>query len=592
MIVRELVATLGIKTDPRSFKKADSSLKGVVKGIRNVAIAAVSAWATIRGGFKLIELASDAKETLNVIDAAFKDNKQTVLDWSKTFAKTAGRSTNDMREMAATLGAVLNPLMDGNSEQAAKMSTRLSELAVDLGSFYNAAEPDVLQALRAGLTGEAEPLKRFGVVMNQDTLAAFALSRGIQKNVKDMSIAEKTALRYAFIVDVTSQAHGDAAKTSEGWANASKALRAKIKDIATALGAKLLPHAEKVVNAFKDWIEEQGGAEAVAEILIKRIEDFWKQGQNLLRILRKYEPLIAGIVAAWVAYKVALKAVMVMNAIKWILTFGKTLKIAAAAQALLNAVMTANPIGLIIVGIGALIAAIVWLIANWDLVGPKIDEVVQWFLNGIDNMIAIFKPWVDKLIGGIKGIWNWFLKMLDNPFFAAAASIVAPWLTLPALIIKHWESVKSFFVNLWATLKKGVDWLLGVWDKLTKVGGWLDQFWGVEPKGKGKPEVGPEGPQLQVTPSSELAGGLGVLMEAAEGPQSVLPPTAGPGRGAGANISNTQHNEMNITVNPSAGMDERALADLVQDRVSSEMEKQNQEVVEDLSSAASGGLGL
>ncbi len=269
-VLREIVARLGIDLDKRGFAAADRRVDEVVKNLNKAPTAANAALASVGqffgaaavgfAGLKLVELASDANETLNVLDASFGENSKAVQAWASDFALSAGRSEFGMQEMAGTLGAVLNPLMERNQDLAASMSTRFSALAVDLGSFFNVADDQALNALRSGLTGEAEALKRFGVVMNEATLEAFALSTGIRGNVKDMSIAEKTALRYEFILDQTALAQGDAARTSEGWANATKGLLTALKDLGTRIGLTIIPLAEtvvtttrNVVRAFLEW---------------------------------------------------------------------------------------------------------------------------------------------------------------------------------------------------------------------------------------------------------------------------------------------------------------------------------------------------
>lgn len=309
-VLREIVAKLGIDLDKKGFQEANKRVNETVKKLSGGAAAGAGAAAKFEGtaasiaasggkaigsiaatfgaaavglaGLKLVELGSDANETLNVLDASFKENSQAVQDWAGNFSTAAGRSEFELREMAGTLGAVLNPLMDRNAEAAAGMSTQLSELAVDLGSFFNKADTDALEALRAGIVGEAEPLKQFGIVMLESTLAAFALSQGITKNVKDMTIAEKTALRYQFILDQTTTAQGDAARTSEGWANASKGLLSALKDLGTRLGLSVLPFAEKAVIAGRN---------------VTRAFLEWQKGTNFL----KAAMLVLGAIGAKVA---------------------------------------------------------------------------------------------------------------------------------------------------------------------------------------------------------------------------------------------------------------------------------------------------
>lgn len=107
----------------------------------------------------------------------------------------------------------------------------------------------------------------------------------------------------------------------------------------------------------------------------------------------------------------------------------------AIAQGILNIVLLANPIGLIVIGVAALIAIIVLLVQNWD------------------SVVAVFQTGVSK-------IWGFLSGLLDNPFIAAAGTIFLPFITIPALIIKHWEPIKVFFKNLWEGISNGFSWAI------------------------------------------------------------------------------------------------------------------------------------
>lgn len=272
-VVRELLISFGAKLDKGSVKKVENQTKGLAGTIQKV-LSGAFLLALGKGVFSLNELASDVEENLNVINQSFGDSAQSVRDWAQTFGDAAGRNRFELEATAATLGAVLNPLMEENTEIAADMSTNLAALTVDLGSFFNAVDKDVLVALRSGITGEAEPLKRFGIIMNEATLKAFALSSGIKGNAKNMSIAEKTALRYNFILEQTKNAQGDAERTALGWANAKKAALGKIKEVATAVGMKLLPimsrlavGARTVVTGFMNFVQGTRLLEAALIVL-------------------------------------------------------------------------------------------------------------------------------------------------------------------------------------------------------------------------------------------------------------------------------------------------------------------------------------
>ena len=250
-VLRDIVARLGIQLDTKSFAKSEAAIGGLSSQLSALSQIVIGVGAVV-GITKLVNMASDAGETLNLLNETFKGSSQQVQDWGATFAVEAGRSEFALLEMAGTLGAVLNPLMEGNAEVAAKMATQMAALTVDMGSFFNTTDTDALAALKAGIVGEMEPLKRFGVVMLQTRLQAFALSKGIRKTLKAMTEAERTTLRTEFITRELAIAMGDAARTSEGWANATKAVGGVFKDLATQMGLKLIPAAEKIVIAVRD----------------------------------------------------------------------------------------------------------------------------------------------------------------------------------------------------------------------------------------------------------------------------------------------------------------------------------------------------
>lgn len=296
-VLRELIAKLGFQVDEAGFKKAATGVeraKQAVAGLdsklrdarsrfggagrqlgQGAADAASgtdklsksagsfgSGMAKLLGGLALgaairevVKLASDANETDNVLGEVFgAEGAQRVKDWAESTSKEVGRSRFALREMAGQLGAMLEP-MTGSATKAEEMSTTFSKLAVDLASFFNTSDSDALLALKSGLTGETEPLRRYGIVLLDATLAEYAHSKGIAKKVSAMSVAEKTELRYQYILAHTTKAQGDAARTADGFANASRALKDKIRDVSTELGQKLLPYANKLVKAGSQIID-------------------------------------------------------------------------------------------------------------------------------------------------------------------------------------------------------------------------------------------------------------------------------------------------------------------------------------------------
>jgi hypothetical protein len=196
---------------------------------------------------KMVTLASDANETDNVLSEVFgAQGAAEVKDWAQTTSKWMGRSEYTLRKNASALGAMLEP-MTGSADKAKEMSKNIGALAIDLASFFNTADDDALLALKAGLSGEAEPLRRYGIVLLDATLQEFAHAQGIKKKVAAMNVAEKTELRYQFILKNSKKAQGDAHRTMNGFANASRALGDNLKDLGTRIGQKLLPFAGQLI---------------------------------------------------------------------------------------------------------------------------------------------------------------------------------------------------------------------------------------------------------------------------------------------------------------------------------------------------------
>jgi hypothetical protein len=243
---------LGIKQDTASFDKADQSISKLKTGLKALGAILVTG-VVARGLESLTEDASDAAETTNVLTKVFQENAGAVEDWAGVMATEMGRSRYELREMAGNLGKVIQPMI-GSREAAASMSTRLAQAAVDLASLNNETDPRALAAIRSGMIGMARPLYDFGVNLSIATLETFAMSRGIKKSFQQMTTAEKMTLRYEAIIAQSANAHGDAADTSEQYANATKGLHSALRDLGTMIGQALLPGAERFVTFARDAV--------------------------------------------------------------------------------------------------------------------------------------------------------------------------------------------------------------------------------------------------------------------------------------------------------------------------------------------------
>ncbi len=131
------------------------------------------------------------------------------------------------------------------------------------------------------------------------------------------------------------------------------------------------------------------------------------------------------IITAFLAYK---STILVIRTITMVWT---------AAQWLLNVALTANPIGLVIVAIAALIAIIVLLVANWDTVKEAFGRALGWIG---DRLVEFGNWWRDR--------WN---VMID--FIGGLGSRIG-------------TAARGMWDGVVAAFKGALNWIIGAWNRL------------------------------------------------------------------------------------------------------------------------------
>ncbi len=378
--------------------------------------------------------ASDTNESMSKVNVVFGDSAKVIEEFSKSAAKNLGISRQEALEAAGTFGNLFKALGVG-SEPAAKLSTSLTGLSSDLASFNNANPTEVLEALRSGLLGEAEPLRKFGVSLSAARIEATALSMGLAKGNVDMlkvktataaldsamknaasavkefgaesaqaaqanlavevaehkvakamegnkavvSDAAKAQAAYAIIMKDTTLAQGDFERTSDGAANQQRILMAQFKDTAAVLGQQLLPIGTQIIGWVSGLAEKFGS-------LSPTVQKFVLIGAGLVALLGPVITLIGSLSVAM-------------------------------------GFLAANPIVLVVVAIAALVAGIIWAYKN-----------VSWFRDGVQSAfgaIAAAGQWIGRVFAGVwdgivagfvwvrdtlRSIANWLISNVVNKF--------------------------------------------------------------------------------------------------------------------------------------------------------------------------------
>lgn len=214
-------------------------LSTVLGKITSVLASVFAVGAIINFGKECVELGSNVAEVQNVVDTAFGDMSYKVEAFAETAIENFGMSRLAAKKTASTYMAMAKGM--GIAEDAASdMAISLAGMTGDVASFYNITQEAADTKLKSVFTGETESLKELGVVMTQANLKAYALEKGINKDLAAMSQSELVALRYSYVMDSLALAQGDFAKTSDSWANQTRILSMQWEEFMSIVGQALI----------------------------------------------------------------------------------------------------------------------------------------------------------------------------------------------------------------------------------------------------------------------------------------------------------------------------------------------------------------
>jgi phage-related protein len=403
----------------------------------------------VQGIGDTINASRDLQETIAKTGQVFGDQAPEIEAFAATAATAFGQSKTQAMDAAAGF-AVFGKSAGLTGDGLVGFSTELTTLASDLASFSNTSVEEAITSISAGLRGESLPLRKYGVLLDEATLRARALAMGLIKTTKTaLTPQQKVLAAQGEIMAQTSLQQGDFARTSTGLANTQRTLTARMEDLKAGIGDALLPVALALTNAFINHvlpaIEKLKPAIETLIATAKGLYEGFKRDvmPTLLEVARNVGPVLAAafatlgdilrnnvmpavkgvfgfladnkeavlaITAGIVAMVAAFKTYqMVMTAVQVVM------KAYAIIQGIVNIVMSANPVGLIVLAIVGLIAAFAALYASsegfrdavgglfsalgaaFDFVIGLIRTIIGFFWNGPMGIII-------KAIAGLAGI--------------------------------------------------------------------------------------------------------------------------------------------------------------------------------------------
>jgi hypothetical protein len=229
-----------------------------------------------------IKLASDLGETTTKVGVIFGNNAQEIQSWARTTSTSFGQTTQQAMDAAATF-AIFGKAAGLSGGQLVGFSKNLVGLSADFASFYNTSPEEAITAIGAALRGESEPIRKFGVLLDDATLKAEAMKLGLYDGTGALDVQTKSLAAYNAILSQSTDAQGDFERTSDGLANQTRILSAEFTNLKTALGEGLITPTSTVVSSINDgFIPAMKGAIQYSKDLFAVLSTTPAKGQSVV----------------------------------------------------------------------------------------------------------------------------------------------------------------------------------------------------------------------------------------------------------------------------------------------------------------------
>lgn len=231
------------------LSKAGTSLQSSFGGLKSLFAGLGTAYIgkkLIDIGKSSVQMAMDVVESESLFETSMGSMAGAAREWSEQLSESLGLNAYELRQ---NVGIMYNMTksMGIAGDTAYDLSTSLVLLAQDMASFYNMDTEEAFVKLRAGITGETEPLKALGILVDENTVSQYAYQNGLAETGEELTQQQKVLARYYAILDQTSTAQGDLARTIESPANQLRIFQAQLEQTRIELGMGLLPVLQEVM---------------------------------------------------------------------------------------------------------------------------------------------------------------------------------------------------------------------------------------------------------------------------------------------------------------------------------------------------------
>lgn len=452
MAGKSAVLTVKILTDASQSAKGLDDASGRIgkfeaglDKLTPAAAATVGAIALV--GKAAVDSASRTEQAMGALDSVFGKNAAQVKKWSDTAAQSVGLSKSEYGELASVIGAQLNNL--GVSADGALAGTKdLIGIGSDLAATFGGSTAEAVEALSSALRGEADPAERYGLSLNQAAVKAKLAEDGLTGLTGEAATAAKAQAILELATEQAGGAMGQFARESDSASGAAQIAGAQFEDAKSALGTALLPAVAAVTSKLAEMAKWVTDNSTLVMTLVGVVGTF---AAGIL--------IVNAAMKAWKAIQIAWKvATAVGTAVQWAF----------------NAALAANPVGLIIIAVIALIAVFVLLwtkvagfrnffIGVWKAITSAATAAWNWIKSAAQNVITFLSAYITAYMSVVLAVWNaittaaraaW--SWISSAVASAVAGIRSAMAGVGAFIAGIWNNILNAGASVWRTLQNVV----------------------------------------------------------------------------------------------------------------------------------------
>ena len=378
-LLPDLVGRIRLDMSELDRARGEATSRGAAIGSAlGSAVGSLAGGLLAAAGQKVLEFVSGSvdafarlEDATSVTQVKFGEAGASVQRFADTAATSFGLSKSAALEASNTFGT-FGKAVGLTGQPLADFSTQMTGLAGDMASFAGTTPDEAVTALGAAFRGEYDPIERFGVLINKEMVNQKALQMGLAATSSEITKGDEIIATRALIMEQTGQAQGDFARTSDSVANSQKRMAAETENAQAALGEKLAPAFLAMLTVLNQAVT---GVTGFLDVVGRIAGVVYQWRDAVTAVLVVIGILNAQTIAFNVAAAITLARIIAVNAATQAWT---------AIQWLLNAALTANPIGLVIAAVAALVAGIV-IAYNHS----------ETFRNAVDALFAKLKEFVD-----------------------------------------------------------------------------------------------------------------------------------------------------------------------------------------------------